>query len=67
MLEASILCLPDQLEFVVETDAFDVGIGVVLMQADHPVSYFSKKVGPLLQVSSTYIKEFHAITEVVHK
>ncbi|XP_074351847.1 uncharacterized protein LOC141690994 [Apium graveolens] len=68
MLKASVLCLPDfQLEFVIETDASNVGIGAVLMEADYPIAYFSKKLGPRLQVSSTYIKELHAIAEAVHK
>jgi hypothetical protein len=55
------------LEFVVETDALNVGIGAVLMQSGHPISYFSKKLGPRLRASSTYIRELHSIAEAVHK
>ncbi|XP_074326722.1 uncharacterized protein LOC141664668 [Apium graveolens] len=49
MLKALVLCLPDfQLEFVIKTDASNVGIRAVLMQADHPIAYFSKKLDPRL-------------------
>ncbi|CAH9095864.1 unnamed protein product [Cuscuta epithymum] len=65
---APVLCLPNfSLKFVVETDASNVGIGAVLMQQDHPISYFSKKIGPKLQTASTYIQELYAITEAVRK
>ena len=37
------------------------------MQSGHPISYFSKKLGPRLRASSTYIKELTAIVEAVHK
>ena len=68
MVAAPVLRLPDFNEtFVIETDASNVGIGAVLMQAGHPISYFSKKLGPRLQASSTYLKELHAIAEAVHK
>ncbi|KAH9646382.1 hypothetical protein KPL70_024860 [Citrus sinensis] len=68
MSAAPVLRLPDfQLDFVIETDASNVGIGAVLMQADHPIAYFSRKLGPRMLVASTYIKELHAIAEAVHK
>ncbi|RVW71121.1 Transposon Tf2-12 polyprotein [Vitis vinifera] len=68
MVAAPVLRLPDFNEtFVIKTDASNVGIGAVLMQAGHPISYFSKKLGPRLQASSTYLKELHAIAEAVHK
>lgn len=68
MTEAPVLRLPDlTLEFVIERDASNVEIGAVLMQAEHPISYFSKKLGPCLQAASTYTKELNAIVEAVHK
>ncbi|KAH7565390.1 hypothetical protein JRO89_XS09G0200500 [Xanthoceras sorbifolium] len=68
MVAASVLRLPNfQLEFVIETDAFNVSIGAMLMQTDHPIAYFNKKLGPQMRIASTYIKELHAIVEAVHK
>ena len=62
------LRLPDfDSDFILETDASNVGIGVVLMQSRHLISYFSKKLGPRLRAYSTYIKELTAIVEAVHK
>ena len=68
MLVTILLHLPDfELEFVLETYAFNIGIGAVLMQQGHPISYFSQKLGPRLRVTSTYIKELHAIIAAVQK
>lgn len=56
------LSLPDfQKTFVVETDASDKGIGVVLHQDGHPISYISRALGPKNQMLSTYEKECLAI------
>ncbi|PNX80974.1 Ty3/gypsy retrotransposon protein, partial [Trifolium pratense] len=68
MISAPVLCLPDfAKEFIIETDASNMGIGAVLMQDGHPLAYFSKKLGPQMQSASVYIKELHAITEAVLK
>ena len=68
MVEAPVLRLSDfDSEFILETDASNVGIRAVLMQYGHPISYFSKKLGPQLRASSTYIKELTVIVEAVHK
>ena len=68
MVEALVLRLPDfDSDFIFETDTSNVGIGVVLIQSRHPISYFNKKLGPRLRVSSTYIKELIVIVEAVHK
>ncbi|KAH9687361.1 hypothetical protein KPL70_014745 [Citrus sinensis] len=68
MVAAPVLRLPNfELDFIIETDASNVSIGAVLMQDNHPISYYSKKLGPKLQVASTYIKELNAIAEAIHK
>jgi hypothetical protein len=53
--------------FVVETDAFMVGIGVVLIQDGHPIAYISKSLGPKQQAMSIYEKEMLAILHAVNK
>lgn len=41
-----VLALPDFAEtFVIETDACDSGIGVVLSQKGHPVAFYTKVLG----------------------
>lgn len=47
--------------FVIATDACDVGIGTVLMQDGHPLTYVSKALGPRNSSLSVYEKEFLAI------
>ncbi|GJX05300.1 ty3-gypsy retrotransposon protein [Tanacetum coccineum] len=63
-----VLTLPnfDQ-TFIVETDAADAGIGAVLLQNDRPICYFSRRLGPRMQVAATYQKELFAIVEAVFK
>lgn len=66
MVQAYVLPLPNfALEFVIEADVSNVGIGAVLMQEGHPIAYFSKKIGPKMCAASTYLKELHAIVEAV--
>ena len=68
LVEAHVLHLPNfTLEFVIETDASNVGIGAVLMQARYPLSYFNKKLGPRMRASSTYLKELYVIVAAVQK
>ncbi|XP_061344472.1 uncharacterized protein LOC133290409 [Gastrolobium bilobum] len=63
-----VLSLPDfSLPFVVDTDASSVGIGAVLYQLNHPIAFFSKKLGPRMRVASTYVRELYALTEAVKK
>jgi hypothetical protein len=54
-------------EFVVETDACDTSVGVVLSQSGHPIQYFSKGLSAANKKLSTYEKEFLAIMIAVEK
>lgn len=68
MTTTLILRLPDfSNEFVIETDASNVGIGGLLMQEGHPLAFFSKKLGPRFMGVSAYTKEMCIIVEVVAK
>jgi len=68
MVSALVLRLPDfQKDFILETDASGMGMGVVLQRDEHPISFFNKKFCPKLLNSSTYVRELHAITEVIKK
>ena len=67
LCSAPVLQSPDfERDFVLQTDASDVGVGAVLSQvddtgADHPVAYFSRKLLPREQKYSTLEKECLAI------
>lgn len=68
MTSTPVLALPDFKEqFILETDACDSGIGVVLMQKERPVAYLSKALGPVRQKLSIYEKEFLALIMAVEK
>jgi hypothetical protein len=56
------LCLPDfNKQFIVETDAYDSGIGAVLMQDQHPTAFLSKPLSKQHLSLSIYDKEFIAL------
>lgn len=62
LISAPVLALPNfSLPFSLETDASQLGVGAVLMQAGHPITYLSKALGPRSQGLSTYEKEFLAL------
>lgn len=44
-----------------------MGIGTVLSQEGHPISFFSKKFSPRLQSASIYNQEMYAITQAMEK
>lgn len=68
MTHAPVLALADfKQQFIVETDACDVGIGVVLMQHDQPVAFLSKALSGQHKHLSIYGKEFLALIMVVEK
>lgn len=68
LCEAPVLALPrfDQ-PFVVETDACGNGIGAVLMQNGHPVSYISRHLKGKQLHLSIYEKELLAVVFAVQK
>jgi hypothetical protein len=62
LVSAPVLAIPDFTKpFVIETDASDGGVGVILSQDGHPISYLSRALGPKKQGLSAYEKEFLAI------
>jgi hypothetical protein len=68
MSSAPVLAIPDfTKQFVMEIDACDMGISVVLMQADQPVAFLSKALVPTHQKLSIYEKEFLALIMAVER
>jgi hypothetical protein len=68
MATTLVLALPNFEEvFVVETDASDKGVGVVLSQKGHPIAYYSKALGVQNNKLSIYEKEFLAILMAVDR
>jgi hypothetical protein len=50
-----------------QTDASGTCIGAVLSQGGHPITFFSKKMAPQMQLQSAYIRYFYAITAALEK
>jgi hypothetical protein len=68
MMTTPVLRLPDfQQQFVVETDACDLGIGAVLMQEHHPIAFLSKPLSKQHLSLSIYDKEFLALIMAVER
>ena len=51
--------------FIVVTDASDLGIGVVIMQDDHPIAFESRKLKPNEANYSVYDKELLAVVHAL--
>jgi hypothetical protein len=63
-----VLALPDfSKQFILETDASNLGIGAVLMQEGHPIAYLSQGLNIINQGRSTYEKKCLAILMAVDK
>lgn len=66
MTKTPVLTLPNFNDiFVVETDASREGVDMVLLQQNHPIAYFGKKLFPRLQKALAYARELYAVTEAV--
>lgn len=67
-MEAPVLAIPDfSKQFCIETDASELGMGAVLMQDGHPISYLSKPFSARNRALSTYEKERMAVLLAVDK
>lgn len=63
-----VLVYPDfTLPFVIETNACGVGVGAILLQNEHPIAFYSKKLSPLREKAASYAKELWAITDAIQK
>jgi hypothetical protein len=68
MTNTPVLALPDfNQPFAIETDACDTGVGAVLMQNGHLITYMSKALGVMNRKLSIYEKEFMAVMMAVDK
>lgn len=67
LISAPVLALPDfSQQFIVDTEACDVGIGVVLSQSEHLLAYVSRALGPRNKGLSVY-EEYPAILLAVEQ
>lgn len=57
MIQSLFLALPHfNEEFIIETDAYGIGIGAILQQQGHPIAYLSTTLAPKHQALSTFEK-----------
>lgn len=68
LISAPVLAIPKfSIPFEVETNASKGGIGAVLMQVHHPITYISRALGPKWQALLVYEKELQALVFAVQK
>ena len=68
LTKAPILALPNFTKtFDIECHAFNIGIGVVLLQEGHPIAYFSEKLKGSHLNYSTYDEELYALVRAFAK
>ena len=68
LVSTPVLALPNfDKEFVVEADASSIGIGVVLMQDNHPIAFISRSLNVQQWSLSTYEKGLLAVVFAVQK
>jgi len=66
LTKAPILALPNFIKtFEIECDAFNIGIGVVLLQECHPIAYFSEKLKGSHLNYSTYDNKLYALVRAL--
>ena len=63
-----VLALPDfSKKFIIETDASRIGICAVLLQDQHPLTFFSQPLPPSAQLKSIYGRELMVVVQAVQK
>ena len=68
MTEAHVLSMPDFiLPFELEIDASNHAIVAVLVQQNHLIAFFNKKLSPQMSSASTYVRKLFAITDAIAK
>ena len=68
MTSTPVFVLPNfEEDFILEMDSLDVGISAFLLQREHHVSYFSKKLSLRMQKTSAYVWELYVISKAIKK
>lgn len=53
--------------FIMETNALEVAINIMLSQKGHSLAFFSKKTCTRMQATSLQVREMYDVTEAVKK